>query len=198
MTLHKFLPFWVLLILGGWYVWVSYEIRHGPGQVAPHRPAQSPVSGVVPFEHKGHTIIPRARYQIEARVLGTERYRYDPTSQISPIDLALGWGPMSDETVLDHIDVSQDGRFAFLVDDGEVPISPLLFGLTHANMHMIPADERIWKVLKSLRRGQVVQLEGFLVDVEGPHMQPWTTSLERTDTGNGACEIMFATRIGVL
>jgi hypothetical protein len=198
MTLHKSPLFWVLLILGGWYVWASWEIRHGPGQVAPHRPAQAAIEDPVPFEHNGATIIPRALYQIEARVLSTERYYYDATAEISPIDLAVGWGPLSDERVLDHIDVSQDGRFAFLVDDGRSPISPLLFGLTHANMHMIPADEQIWKALKSLRRGHVVRLEGFLVDVEGPNIRPWTTSLVRHDTGDGACEIMFATRIAVL
>ncbi len=198
MTLHKKPLFWVLLALGGGYAFANYEIRHGPGQVAPSRPAQVLIAEPVPFEHGGATIVPRAHYQIEARVLSTERYYYDATSDISPIDLAVGWGPLSDERVLDHIDVSQEGRFVHLVYDDQLPISPLLFGLTHANMHMIPADDEIWKILRSLRRGHVVRLEGFLVDVQVEGARPWTTSLERHDTGNGACEIMFATRIAVL
>ncbi len=198
MTLHKNPLVWGLPVLGGWYAWAHYEIRHGPGQVAPNRPAQAAIEDPVPFEFRGAKIIPRAHYQLEARVLSTERYYYDATAHLSPLDLAVGWGPLSDERVLDHIDVSQDGRFVYLVDDGEVPISPLVFGLTHANMHMIPANDAVWKRLKSLRRGHVVRLEGFLVDVEQPDLRPWNTSLERSDTGNGACEIMFATRVGVL
>ena len=35
-----------------------------------------------------------------ARVLGTERYRFDRASELSLVDLALGWGPMSDTRAL--------------------------------------------------------------------------------------------------
>jgi len=47
-------------------------------------------------------------------------------------------------------------------------------------------------VLDKLRIGSVVNLEGRLVDIEGKEAR-MTTSMTRSDTGAGACEILFAT-----
>ena len=64
---------------------------------------------------------------------------------------------------------------------------------THsANWHVIPDNAVVRSVLGKVRRGNIVEFEGELVDVEGPngHM---STSLVRTDTGAGACEVLLAT-----
>ena len=44
---------------------------------------------------------------------------------------------------------------------------------------------------KSLRQGELVHLEGELVEATGPELGTWRSSLSRTDTGNGACELML-------
>jgi hypothetical protein len=118
-------------------------------------------------------------------------------ADLSPVDLALGWGPMSDETVLDQLDISQGERFAYAIPRGRVPITRTLFQLTFSNFHVIPADARIERALKSLRRGEVVRLQGLLVDVDRPGAPRWKSSLARNDYGAGACEILFATYLEV-
>ena len=56
---------------------------------------------------------------------------------------------------------------------------------------MIPADSRIKKKLKKIRRGDIVQLRGQLVDIDGESGWRWRTSLSRDDTGGGSCEIVY-------
>jgi hypothetical protein len=42
-----------------------------------------------------------------------------------------------------------------------------------------------------VRQGELVHIEGFLVDASRPDGWRWRTSLSREDTGNGACELVF-------
>jgi hypothetical protein len=189
------LPYAFIVLVGGYY-WQTRDIRHGPGPVAPDRPGQERIDAA-PFEHRGARLLPRARFQIEARVLGTEHYWLDDLADVSPIDLALGWGPMSDEAVLDRLDISQGERFVFALPRERLPISRTLFQLTFSNFHMIPADSKIEHGLERLRRGEVVRLQGMLVDVELPGGSRWKSSTVRNDFGAGACEILYATLLEI-
>jgi len=56
---------------------------------------------------------------------------------------------------------------------------------------MIPANDWVRKKLKKIRRGDIVQLRGQLVDVDGDSGWRWRTSLSRNDTGGGSCEIVY-------
>lgn len=58
-------------------------------------------------------------------------------------------------------------------------------------MHMIPANDEIERQLKSIRAGNMVHLKGFLVEVTGKDGFRWKSSLTRTDTGGGACELVL-------
>lgn len=65
-------------------------------------------------------------------------------------------------------------------------------GLCSANTHIIPADAEVASVVKSAIRGDIVRLEGVLVECKlGGEGRPWRSSLTRDDTEGGACEIML-------
>jgi len=133
-------------------------------------------------------IAPRAEFDIEARVLGVESYRFDDGAKLSPLDFAVGWGPMSDTSVLEHFRISQGGRFfAIYPDEQAIDLRTAL--LNSANMHLIPSNSSIRKTLENVRAGNIVRLQGYLVDVSGPNGYSWYTSLTREDTGAGACEV---------
>ncbi len=186
---------WGLALPAALWVWSLLEVRHGPGPVAPGRPAQAPLEGRRPIEHGDALLLPRALYQVEARVLASERYRIDPMADLAPHDLALGWGPMSDERVLEHVYVDQAHRRAYTRTEPGLPIPGRLMSLTFTNVHVIPATREVSRAVARLRRGDVVRLEGLLVDVERGG-STWKTSLIRHDYGDGACEILYLMRLG--
>ena len=149
------------------------------------------------FDFNGHHLQPLQSFAVQARVLGVETYRFDREASLSPVDLALGWGPMSDSAVLEHIDISQSNRFYFWrTENLTVPQRDI--ERSSANMHMIPADKAIERRLKSVREGQVVRIEGWLVEARGPQGEVWRSSLTRDDTGAGACELIFVRHLQVL
>ena len=64
-----------------------------------------------------------------------------------------------------------------------------------ANTHVIPQTPAIARILSSLRPGEVVVLSGELVDAVRDDGRWIKTSLVRTDTGAGACEVMLVTDV---
>lgn len=182
------------LLLGagvfGCHAWTRRAVSHGPGVLAPEEPAQEPLRPPPTWKAYGHTFTGLASFEIHARVLSTERYRFDPPSALSPVDFALGWGPMSDSRVLDRLTITQDNRwFHWAARDLPIPEAQIV---SHAaNMHMIPADAAVRARLLDVREGQVVRLRGKLVKAESAEGFGWVSSLSRTDTGDGACEVVW-------
>lgn len=176
---------------------LSCPVRHGPGEVAPHEPVQKKIKGGQSVVLKGFELHPVATFSITARVLSTQRYRMDPMAKISPVDLALGWGPMSDEANLDQLKISQSNRF-FYWGTKDFPISRSEIEHHSANMHLIPFEDSLRQSLLKIRKGQVVRLDGALVNVEGPNGGGMKTSKTRTDTGPGACEVVLVREVEIL
>ena len=185
------------LILGFVHWWSGRPVSHAPGQIAPLEPLQTKLDAAAPIKKGEFDIHPLAEFQLQARVLGREDYYLGRESDLSPIDLALGWGPMSDSAVLENIDISQSGRFYFWRAN-KFPIPHAEISRHSANMHMIPADAAVADRLKDVREGDVVALRGFLVRVESNDNWRWNSSLSRDDTGNGACELVWVRDFTIL
>ena len=98
-------------------------IARPPGVLAPAEPAQGPVAGNAPWlARDGFVAAPLATFALEARVILKRDYA-DPGARVAPVDLALGWGPMSDTRVLERLRFSQAGRFySFWAPGGAWPI----------------------------------------------------------------------------
>ena len=147
------------------------------------------------FEAAGFRIQPVASYDIRAKVLSIERYRMGRDAALSPVDFALGWGPMSDQTVLGQLQISQGGRWYQYHWESQPPIEPGMIARHSANTHLIPADSSVKKDLLNIERGQVVRLKGMLVNVEHADGWKWRSSTRRDDTGGGSCELMWVTEV---
>lgn len=171
-------------------------IVHAPGVLVSEQPRQQALTPSQ-FALDDYQLTRRARFAIRARVLSREPYYLRRESDLSPLDLALGWGVMSDEAVLKRIEISQRNRWYFTRYEYPAPLTDAQITANSSNMHMIPARQAIKRQLKELRPGNVVTLEGYLVDVDHPSGWYWRTSLSRTDTGNGACEIVYVEALTV-
>lgn len=176
--------------------WESKPIDHAPGILVAEAPAQRDVKPGG-FKVDDYYLTRKASFEIRARVLSTEPYYIGRTADLSPIDLALGWGPMSDQSVLDRIKISQSGRWYRTRYELPPPIPEQLIIASSSNMHMIPADSSIERVLKKVREGDVVHLKGYLVDVDHDSGWYWRSSMSRTDSGDGACELVYVESIDV-
>ena len=141
------------------------------------------------FNFKGYTLKPLANFDITARVLSRKYYSSGKEAELSPVDLALGWGPMSQDSVINGINISQRGRWYFW-ETMSFPITREEIQTNSANMHIIHANETVAKKLQQVKRGHVIKIKGYLVECRQDHWK-WRSSMSRKDTGNGACEIVY-------
>ena len=181
---------WMLIAAGIWWLWPEGELRHEPGVRLDREPVQETIAPQVVANFKKYTITAVAAYAIEARVLHTKRYWADGNDLV-PYDVAVGWGAMSDQAVLDRLSISQGNRFFFYEWENPPPVAVSEIERHAANMHVIAANKEVAKAVKRLRSGEFVAMRGYLVNVGGPDGFYWNTSLRRDDTGNGACEVFY-------
>ncbi len=171
-------------------LWPGFALRHPPGVLVAAEPEQHLIAGQPLPAPRGWTLTAVATYSIKARVLHTRRY-WDDGSALVPRDVALGWGPMSDQAVLDGLKIAQSTRFMFYRWEGTPPIPGKEIGCHSSNNHIIAASAEVAAVIRKLRTGQIATLRGYLVNATGPDGGHWNTSLSRTDDGNGACELFY-------
>ncbi|MFB3779653.1 MAG: hypothetical protein ACE141_18690 [Bryobacteraceae bacterium] len=188
-----------LVTLGASLYWfVDPGIRHPPGVLAPDDPRQTLTTGFTLADHPAYRITALAHFSVRGLVLHTERYWWDRGSEVSPVDFALGWGRMSDQSVIDRLSITQGRRWYQWRPKDRQPPLPVEEIISHsANMHLIPADPTVRRQMLSVGRGRVVSLSGYLVLVEGKDGSRWRSSLSRTDTGSGACELVWVKRLSV-
>lgn len=183
-----------LFAFGLWKAWSERAISHPPGELIHLEPMQTALdSDAHPLNKSGYLITPLQRFALEALVLSVEHYSFGREADLSPVDLALGWGPMSDAGVLSKIQITQDNRFYFWRVE-QFPIPRREIEVNSANMHMIPANGEVERQLAQVRKGNLVKLRGYLVEAKAPDGWHWRSSLTREDTGAGACEVVWVER----
>lgn len=183
-----------LCAAAGWYyfhepkaAWRGMPAAKDPVQTAGNLPAS--------FSHGDYHITPLARYHVSAIALSRDRYRFDRGAELAPVDLALGWGPMSLAGVINELSFSQSGRWYEYRSAGEPPLDPGAMSTHSANTHCLPATEEIRKKLLAVKRHDLVTMEGFLVEIAAADGYRWRSSLSRDDTGGGACEVLWITEL---
>lgn len=168
-----------------------------PGRHAPNVPVQTPVKAAGMIVQGDYKFRPVFHYDIEALVLGVKGYALDAESAVAPLDFALGWGPMSNPVPLQQIKITQGNRFYYFRYQNAPPIKHRDIEINSANTHLIPADDTVFKQLKRVKVGDVVRLQGHLVNVYGPNGYHWYGSTTRNDTGAGACEVLYVRSVSV-
>ena len=187
----------IVLVWLGVRDWQHDPITHPPGILATGTPIQRDVQ---PFSFKQdeYLITKKARFEINARVLSTESYYLSRESDLSPLDLALGWGVMSDSGLLNRLSISQSGRWYRWRYEDSIPVSDEQIITNSGNMHMVPATSAVERALKQVREGDVISLEGYLIDVDHDSGWKWRTSMTRSDTGGGACELVWVEEFAII
>lgn len=135
-------------------------------------------------------------FKITGLVLSKRHYLADERADIAPYDMVVGWGPMSDPSIIKDINVRQNNRFYYW-NVSEFPLPRNELELNSTNLHLVPNTEEIANALANVKKGDVVELVGYLVDIKDEDGFIWATSRVRNDSGDGACEIVLVERLRV-
>jgi hypothetical protein len=193
----------LLVLLAGCRDWREHV---DPARAA-SEPEQVAITGEPPIEIelKGYQIrlTPRATYKVIGYAAETSRKLLDKWDFVMPLDLALVWGPVADPAVLGHLKFNLSDRYVSYWYDASTTSAAIGRLPTHiANNHLIPATEEVARELRRVRIGDLVKVQGKLVDVEirdaqGAMAARMRTSLTRDDVGSGACEIIWVESVEV-
>lgn len=210
-----------LMLAAAMYGWFqSYGAPDLPDGVLVADPPAQTATQATPFQYKGLTITPLADFAITARVVSTRSYLFDAQAvlqsvvqngrdllavvqdgeALSPLDLGLSWGQMSDNRFVQQVDFAQAGRFLSWRPKPPavaLPFENHEFNRMVANMHMIPANHWVREVLMASKRDHIVSFKGYLVRISNPQGFYWSSSLSRDDTGDGACEVVWVTQFRI-
>jgi hypothetical protein len=174
------------------FYWEGSDARRAPGVLVPYEPEQNNLARSTPWLYRDTKVTPLAEFRIRARVLLTNHYWWGREASVSPVDLTLGWRLMSNQEVLDGLHLYSLSRaYAWSGRNGRLPAAADEIATHSANMHMVPATPAIAERLRSIHRGDVIDLRGYLVEIAFPNGGIWRSSLTRNDTGNGACELVW-------
>jgi len=147
---------------------------------------------------KSYKMTKLSTFEGEFRVLSREDYHTGREAEISPTDLALGWGAMADPQVYKQLSIRQSNRWYYWHYENEPPIPRREIETHSANMHIIPANKAVAQKLSKVDDNDLIHLKGQLVEVSANDGWVWRSSLSREDTGNGACELFLVESIQIL
>ena len=167
-------------------------------------PIQEPCTAnepiIIEMKNAHFTLTPLAEYKLSGMVVSKETYSFDWNGTISPIDLAIVWGKLTEPESKRYVSYSQSGRWYFYQYKPGSPFDNHYIISHSSNNHIIPANENIKRAVKAVKKKDLIVLEGFLVSLKGTYKGgtvTWNTSLSRTDTGNGSCELFYVTKVRI-
>jgi hypothetical protein len=201
---------WILFV-AAIYGAIQWQLHDRPvshatrGMLVAQEPAIELGSSRAPWQDaSGFRYRALAEFRFSAVVLSRKNYQIGEFAGLSPTDLAIGWGPLSDPAVYAQFRFDQrgsplSGRFVVpeILPGTAMAANPradttelLLASLTH--VHTIPATADVRRLLAGIRPGQVAMLEGVLVEATAPSGDVYRSSLKLHDYD---CEIMWVDHV---
>ena len=154
---------------------------------------------------EGGALLPVAQFEARGRVLNIERFKphqslvnWIPGLRPATHDIGLGFGPMTDTANVSrfrftHEGVSHGLRALFARPRDAMSQSEFdALARNITNVHVIPANDRVYARLRRVKHGELVTLRGLLVNVRDADGRVATTS---TTAGDRDCEIMWLEEI---
>jgi hypothetical protein len=164
-----------------------------------------------PFRHRvgevEYTVKPLFRYQLSGLVVSRHDagawwdivHRKDWRDHLNVVDLCVIWGRNARTGAYQGLRFwSEVFTCNAATDSGEAweRFDPNAL----SNNHLLASDPRLVRLLRSVRPGDQVRVEGYLAEYSHQHGRSFRrgTSTVRTDRGDGACETIWVTEAQVL
>lgn len=127
-------------------------------------------------------------FEGQFRILGSKEYTDDEQAKFSPIDYAVTRGMFTSPEIARQISIRQYDRYLNW-KMARPPIEPRLATQLVSNMHIIPANPEVAQQIKQVKRGDLIHLEGDLVQINDDDLV-WKSALDWTGIGDGACRLI--------
>ncbi len=169
------------------------DVSLSPVQTA--SPSEEPI--LLNMKNGSFTLTRMANYKVTGSVISKEYYSEDWEGMVSPVDLLIVWGKLTDREYSRHITFTHGVRWYHYKWKEGSPVDSTYIVTHSSNNHIIPANRNIYRAIKQIKKKDPVVLEGYLVNIRGTFKDrpvSWNTSLSRTDSGNGSCEIFYVSK----
>lgn len=199
---------WVLIILVFVLIWFGWDYYTRPIPLEtvsqpieineePHQDSNISIDSISFDSSRGEVVLtPVAYYDISAQVVGRKNYYTGFDAKFEPTDLALAWGKLTEPEYNQDITYSQSGRWYHFRYGPDAKLPENYIASHSVNTHIVPASDNIKKAVRRIKKGDQVNIKGYLVNIEAKDFKQ-RTSMTRTDIGSGACEILYAERIQI-
>ena len=169
-------------------------------------PVQTEAKGGTSFTLNGYDVNIDYLYEYDATALVVHTKDYpgsDIGCRLSPKDVALAWGSVAAYNELIDFHWSQSGRWVRWRTDSYSELSPVGgeadVDRQSSNNHMVPADLNVKKDVEKIRKGDIVRIKGYLINISAKNSKgttfTWRSSTSREDSGDGACELIYVTSV---
>lgn len=155
--------------------WSEIPIARGPGILAEEAPSISKLISSNEINFNGNTYTTHKKVDAKVRVIEKERYFFDSMSEFSSYDILVGWGQVSDQKNLDYINFKLSNR-TFDYKNYRLPLDPDLINNQTLLWHLIPSSEEIKSSLFTLRKGHIIEISGYIVDVTTNNGLQWKSA----------------------
>jgi len=168
-----------------------------------NEPLQQPIENViippVQIGKNRYYFDVRASYKISGLLVSKKRYLRDYMSKLSPYDYAIIWGKTPE--FLPYLKFAQTYRYALYNYKLSAQVDNKYVQAHMSNNHLIPSNINIRRAFSKADKKDLVEVDGYLVNViaqsKRKGISNWNTSLRRDDTGGGACEIIYVTKLRI-
>ncbi len=143
-----------------------------------------PNEGHVAYQSFGsNQVIAQASLDITGRILAVKQYPAEGFGERVRTDLAFGWGRMSDNRVLDHLDIRQESRGMEIVPDQATLIQPAESYGSAINLSVYSDYDAATAALDSIVAGDVVRMVGWRMRIRNAQGQTWDGGSGHERTG---------------
>lgn len=143
-------------------------------------------------------------YEIEGLVVATKEYHSSAAfDTFCSTDIGMAWGDVAryNDTIDFHWMMHNRHLYCnYRPEEIEARFDPGgVVGIFMSNNHMIPSDDKTRRQISLIRTGDHIRVTGYLVDCRcyrnGEYYTYWNSSTSRSDSGDGACEIIYVTDV---
>lgn len=196
----------------------QYEVASYPidAMLEPKQVAIEEEEVVREMSYKGEdykiVISPLYYYEISGKVVSVRKWRkweesdFPIWKEIFPIDFGLVWGKLTDEKYAQYVKFSHRPASRFLHWRYKFPtegpsLSEEYMSKHFSNNHLSPANETIKYALHKVKKGDLVRIEGWLMEMDlyksGQKISSARSSTTREDVWGGACESIYVKKIQI-